>query len=68
VAAGGDRPQVVAAVLLFRVLTYGIQIPLGAFTYMIWRAKTGWRRDEPPDGAQGRRTGDAAAEVQPAGT
>ncbi len=68
VAAGGDRPQVVAAVLLFRVLTYGIQIPLGAFTYMIWRAKTGWRRDEPPDDAQGRRTGEAAAEVQPAGT
>jgi uncharacterized membrane protein YbhN (UPF0104 family) len=48
VAAGGDHAQVVAAVLLFRVLTYGIQIPLGGFTYMIWRAKRDWRR-EPTD-------------------
>jgi uncharacterized membrane protein YbhN (UPF0104 family) len=50
VAAGGDEAQVVAAVLLFRVLTFAIQIPLGAFTYAIWRAKSGWRRqvrDEP---------------------
>jgi uncharacterized protein (TIRG00374 family) len=53
VAAGGAKPEVVAAVLLFRVLTYGVQIPLGLFTYMIWRAKTGWRRDEPPPGAIG---------------
>lgn len=53
VAAGGDKPQVVAAVLLFRALTYGIQIPLGAFTYMVWRAKSGWRRDEPPEGSIG---------------
>jgi len=43
VAAGGDEPRVVAAVLLFRVLTYGVQIPLGGFTYLIWRAKRGWR-------------------------
>ena len=28
-AAGGNEAQVVAAVLLFRVLTYGIQIPIG---------------------------------------
>jgi uncharacterized protein (TIRG00374 family) len=53
VAAGGDKPGVVAAVLLFRVLTYGIQIPLGLVTYAIWRGKTGWRRDEPPPGAIG---------------
>jgi putative heme transporter len=45
VAAGGSRPQVVAAVLLFRVLTYGIQIPLGGFTYLVWRARSGWRRE-----------------------
>jgi uncharacterized protein (TIRG00374 family) len=47
VSAGGNEAQVVAAVLLFRVLTYGIQIPLGAFTYMIWRGKSGWRRPAP---------------------
>lgn len=43
VAAGGNEPRVVAAVLLFRVLTYGVQIPLGGFTYLIWHAKRGWR-------------------------
>jgi putative heme transporter len=65
VAAGGDKPQVVAAVLLFRALTYGIQIPLGAFTYLIWRAKTGWRRDEPPEGSIGER--ELAVRTEPAG-
>jgi uncharacterized protein (TIRG00374 family) len=44
VAAGGNRPQVVAAVLLFRALTYGVQIPIGGFTYLWWRARSGWRR------------------------
>lgn len=48
VAAGGNKPQVVAAVLLFRVLTYGVQIPIGGFTYLIWRARSRWRR-EPPE-------------------
>ncbi len=47
VAAGGNEPQVVAAVLLFRVLTYGVQIPLGGFTYLVWRAKRGWRIASP---------------------
>jgi uncharacterized protein (TIRG00374 family) len=62
VAAGGDKPEVVAAVLLFRVLTYGIQIPLGLLTYLVWKARTGWRRDEPPPGAIGEheRTAPAA--------
>ena len=46
-AAGGHEAQVVAAVLLFRVLTYGIQIPLGGFTYVIWRLKTSWREETP---------------------
>lgn len=51
IAAGGNRPQVVAAVLLFRVLTYGIQIPIGGFTYLIWRAKSSWRRESVDDTA-----------------
>ena len=45
VAAGGNDAQVVAAVLLFRVLTYGIQIPIGGFTYVIWRLKRSWRTE-----------------------
>jgi uncharacterized membrane protein YbhN (UPF0104 family) len=41
----GQKPEVVAAVLIFRALTYGIQIPIGIFTYWIWQAKKSWRRD-----------------------
>ena len=37
IVAGGDRPEVVAAVLLFRLLTYFAQIPIGAVTYLAWR-------------------------------
>jgi putative heme transporter len=39
--------QVTAAVLVFRALTYGIQIPLGALTYVIWRTNTSWRTPAP---------------------
>jgi uncharacterized protein (TIRG00374 family) len=46
-----EKAQIVAAVLIFRVLTYGIQIPLGAFTYVIWRRAKGWMRDTPPPGS-----------------
>lgn len=41
-----EKAQIVAAVLLFRALTYGIQIPIGGFTYIIWRLKKDWRRAE----------------------
>jgi uncharacterized membrane protein YbhN (UPF0104 family) len=53
VAAGGGKAQVVAAVLLFRTLTYGVQIPIGGFTYMIWRRKRDWRTAAPPSGTPG---------------
>jgi len=36
IRAGGDRAQVVAAVLVYRVLTYLVPIPLGAVCYLIW--------------------------------
>jgi hypothetical protein len=42
---------IVVAILIFRVLTYGIQIPIGAFTYFIWRRKRSWMRDTPPPGS-----------------
>lgn len=42
--SGGEKAAIVAAVLLFRALTYGIQIPIGGFTYIIWRVKSDWRR------------------------
>ena len=44
-------PEVAAAVLVFRTLTFGIQIPLGGFTYLIWRAKTSWLKPVPADAA-----------------
>src|SRR4249919_2165892 len=47
-----EKAQIVAAVLLFRMLTYGIQIPIGGFTYIIWRVKSDWRR--PADAAAQR--------------
>jgi hypothetical protein len=46
------KTQITAAVLLFRALTYGAQIPLGALTYVVWRLKRSWRKPvphEPPD-------------------
>jgi putative heme transporter len=46
IAAGGDRAQVVASVLLFRALTYLLPIPLGALTYVLWRR--GAHRGEHP--------------------
>lgn len=45
VAPKAEAAAVVGAVLMFRVLTYGIQIPLGAFTYLFWKAKKDWRTD-----------------------
>jgi len=36
------RAQCAAAVLMFRALTYGAQIPLGAFTYGIFKWKKSW--------------------------
>jgi uncharacterized protein (TIRG00374 family) len=50
--AGQEKAASVAAVLLFRLLTYGIQIPIGGFTYIIWRVKSDWRR--PADAAAQR--------------
>jgi putative heme transporter len=48
--AGGPRTSVVAATLLFRALTYALQIPIGAITYPIWqRTKDRWHRTD--DGA-----------------
>jgi putative heme transporter len=44
-----EHAAVVASVLMFRALTYGIQIPLGAFTYLIWKGKKDWRREPPAE-------------------
>lgn len=41
------RAEIAAGVLMFRALTYGAQIPLGAFTYAVWRWKKSWRKPVP---------------------
>jgi putative heme transporter len=47
----GEKGAIVAAVLIFRLLTFGVQIPIGGFTYFIWRGKKSWMRDTPPPGS-----------------
>jgi putative heme transporter len=44
VLAGGQEVPVVAAVLVFRALTYLLQVPFGAITYLIWQHNRSWRR------------------------
>lgn len=44
VAAGGDEAGVVAAVLVYRLLTFVLPIPVGAASYLMWRRETGGRR------------------------
>jgi putative heme transporter len=40
VAAGGAKPQVVAAVLVYRALTWLLPIPVGVGTYLWWRRRS----------------------------
>jgi uncharacterized membrane protein YbhN (UPF0104 family) len=40
VAAGGAKPQVVAAVLLYRALTWLLPIPVGIGCYLWWRRQS----------------------------
>ena len=46
VLAGGDNAQVVAAVLVFRMLTFALPIPIGGLTWWLWRRAEG-RRSAP---------------------
>ena len=39
VVAGGSEAPVVAAVLVYRSLTYALQIPVGLISWIIWRAR-----------------------------
>jgi uncharacterized membrane protein YbhN (UPF0104 family) len=41
--------QVVAAVLVFRFLTFFLPIPSGAAAYTFWRRNTSWRQAAPPE-------------------
>ncbi len=50
--------KVVAAILLFRAITYVLPVPLGATSYVIWRGNRTWRMDEVE---RARLAGDAYA-------
>ena len=56
-SGGGDDAQVVAAVLMFRVLTYVLPILVGGGTYILWRRKRSWRDSAPPLSAAGAVAG-----------
>jgi len=49
-AAGGDKAEVVAAVLVYRLLTYVLPIPIGAACYLAWPRITRWKRVPQPSG------------------
>lgn len=51
VAAGGEEAGVVAAVLVFRALTYLLPVPLGLFLYVTWRKGSEERRRRLETGA-----------------
>jgi uncharacterized membrane protein YbhN (UPF0104 family) len=55
VLAGGDHPRVVAAVLVFRALTFGLQIPLGPLAYLIWQRRSSWKRSTRGESVRRRR-------------
>jgi putative heme transporter len=52
VAAGGQRAEVAAAVVVFRALTWLLPVPIGGLTYLAWRRQQARRRtsarDAPP--------------------
>ena len=59
--AGAHDVQSVAAVLVFRFLTYFLQIPLGGITYLVWRRNTRWRASVHVPGEQEQAPEEARA-------
>jgi putative heme transporter len=53
--AGGVRTDVVAGVLLFRAVTFLLQIPLGVIAYPVWqRTQDRWHRTDRRSGSRSR--------------
>jgi putative heme transporter len=53
------KAQIAAAVLVFRALTFVLQIPLGAAAYVVWQRKKSWRKPAPKEAKE------RASEVSP---
>jgi uncharacterized membrane protein YbhN (UPF0104 family) len=45
---GGDRAEIVVAVLAYRLLTYVVPIVVGFFAYVYWRNNNSWLNSAPP--------------------
>ncbi len=53
-----DQPAVLAAVLLYRLATFLVPIPIGLVTYLYWRRSTAWRQPLDSRGPSGRTVPD----------
>jgi putative heme transporter len=51
-----DEAAVLAAVLLYRIATFLVPIPIGLVTYLYWRMSTAWRRPVNSRGPSGDPT------------
>lgn len=60
-APDADQPTVVAAVVLFRGLTYAGPIVLGGISLVVWRMRRSWRRAIPVEDAATVAVGGAMA-------
>lgn len=66
VAPDANQSTIVAAVLLFRGLTYIGPIILGGISLLVWRAKGSWKASAPAEGDAVVAVGGALAGQQPA--
>jgi uncharacterized membrane protein YbhN (UPF0104 family) len=49
--------KIAAAVLVFRAITFLLPVPLGAASYLIWRANSSWRKSTPSNHEKGDGAG-----------
>jgi len=56
-----DQPAVLGAVLLYRIATFLLPIPIGLVTYLYWRRSTAWRRPPGSRGPSAEQSGTAAS-------
>ncbi len=56
-----DQAAVLGAVLLYRIATFLVPIPIGLVTYLYWRRSTAWRRPPNSRGPSALKAGDEPA-------
>ncbi len=62
---GHPTPQIAAAIVLFRGLTYAAPILLGGISLLIWRFARGWRSEPPPEDAGQAAVASVLADREP---